>query len=121
MFFPKILVFNKIDQLDLLDQAVLRRSYPEAVFVSAARREVTELQEAIVNFFERRMETVQVLIDYQHSRSLAEIYEWSRVNKIDYREEGIFLELTSIPSNLKHLRHHLPAAHFEKIDQTLPN
>ena len=99
----------------------MKRSYPEAVFVSAARGKVTELQEAIVNFFERRMETVQVLIDYQHSRSLAAIYEWSRVNKIDYREEGIFLELTSIPSNLKHLRHHLPAAQFEKTDQTLPN
>ncbi len=118
---PKILVFNKTDQLELLEQAILRRSYPEAVFISAARGEVTELQEAIVNFFERRMETVQVLLDYQHSRRLAEIYEWSRVNKIDYREEGIFLELTSIPSNLKHLRHHLPEAQFEQIQLTLPN
>ena len=118
---PKILVFNKTDQLDLLEQAILRRSYPEAVFISAAKGEVTELQEAIVNFFEKRMETVQVLLNYQHSRRLAEIYEWSRVNKIDYREEGIFLELTSIPSNLKHLRHHLPEAQFEQIEMTLPN
>ena len=35
---PKILVFNKADQLDLLEQAILRRNYPEAVFVSAVKR-----------------------------------------------------------------------------------
>ncbi len=118
---PKILVFNKTDQLDLLEQAILRRNYPEAVFVSAVQGNVLELRQAIANFFERRMETVQVLLDYKHTRRLAEIYEWSRVNKIDYREEGIFLELTSIPSNLKHLRHHLPEASFEQIELTLPN
>ena len=118
---PKILVFNKTDQLDLLEQAILRRNYPEAVFISAVQGNVVELRQAIANFFERRMQTVQVLLDYKHTRRLAEIYEWSRVNKIDYREEGIFLELTSIPSNLKHLRHHLPEASFEQIELTLPN
>ena len=118
---PKILVFNKTDQLDLLEQAILRRNYPEAVFISAIQGNVVELRQEIANFFERRMQTVQVLLDYKHTRRLAEIYEWSRVNKIDYREEGIFLELTSIPSNLKHLRHHLPEASFEQIELTLPN
>jgi 50S ribosomal subunit-associated GTPase HflX len=104
-----------------LEQAILRRNYPEAVFVSAVHGNISELQDTIFNFFERRMETVQVLLDYQQTRCLAEIYEWSRVNKIDYREEGIFLELTSISSNLKHLRHHLPEVHFEKIELMLPN
>jgi GTP-binding protein HflX len=118
---PKILVFNKIDQLNPIEKAVLRRNYPEAVFVSAANGQVSDLQEAIIHFFERRMETVQVQLSYQHSRRLAKIYEWSRVNKIDYRDDGIFLELTAIPSNLQYLRHHLPEAQFEQVELTLPN
>ena len=53
---PKILVFNKTDQLDLLEQAILRRNYPEAVFISAVQGNVMELRQEIANFFERRMQ-----------------------------------------------------------------
>ena len=117
---PKLLVFNKADQLSPIEQVLLRRKYPEAVLVSALTGEVEELKEAIHQFFERRMQTVCVRIEYQNSSHLAEIYEWSRVNRIDYREEGIFLELTSIPGNLEHLRHHLPNARFQQVTVDSP-
>jgi GTP-binding protein HflX len=113
---PKLLVFNKIDLLSKMELMLLRKTYPDAVFVSAVNKDVEELRSAIHRFFERRMRTVIVQIDYQQSNQLGEIYEWSRVDTIDYREEGIFLQLTSIPGNIDHLKHHLPGAHFETCE-----
>ena len=58
-------------------------------------------------FFEERMKTVKIRLDYQHCQQLANIYEWSRVDNIDYQEHGIMMTLTAIPRNLERLRHHL--------------
>ena len=71
-----------------------------------------ELREGIVRFFEKKMETVEVFLDYQSSHNLAHIYEWSRVDAIDYKDDGIHLTLTSSSGNLDRLRHQLGPAYF---------
>jgi hypothetical protein len=53
------------------------------------------------------MKTVKIRLDYQHCQQLANIYQWSRVDEIDYQEQGIMMTLTAIPRNLDRLRHHL--------------
>ena len=96
---------------------MLKKLYPEAVFVSVRNNEknglksysnlVEKLRNKILEFFDERMKTVTIRLDYQHSRQLANIYEWSRVDKIDYQEEGILMTLTTIPGNLDRLRHQM--------------
>ena len=96
---------------------MLEKLYPEAIFVSAMiveknRQEkittfVEKLRKQILLFFDERMKTVTIRLDYQHSQQLANIYEWSRVDNIDYQDEGMFMTLTAIPGNLERLRHHL--------------
>jgi len=93
---------------------MLKRLYPEAVFVSALNGGVATLQERIQTFFKQRMKTVTIRLDYQHSQRLSDIYEWSRVDHIDYREEGILMTLTSLPGYLNRLRHHL-APNFTEL------
>ena len=111
---PVQLVFNKTDQADPMRLGMLKRLYPEAVFVSALNGGVATLQERIQTFFEQRMKTVTIRLDYQHSQRLSDIYEWSRVDHIDYREEGILMTLTSLPGYLNRLRHHL-APNFTEL------
>jgi hypothetical protein len=53
------------------------------------------------------METMTIRLDYQHSQNISDIYQYSRVDSIDYQEEGILMTLTSLPGNLSRLRHHL--------------
>ena len=50
---------------------------------------------------------MEIRLDYKYCRQLANIYEWSRVDKIEYHEKGIMMTLTAIPRNLERLRHHL--------------
>ena len=48
-----------------------------------------------------------IRLDYQQSQNISDIYQYSRVDSIDYQEEGILMTLTSLPGNLNRLRHHL--------------
>ena len=53
---PRLLVLNKIDQLDEARRAALAQAYPEAVLLSAkSAADVAALRERIVEFFERDM------------------------------------------------------------------
>ncbi|HIB94707.1 MAG TPA: GTPase HflX [Candidatus Lambdaproteobacteria bacterium] len=114
---PVLKVFNKIDRISPTRLLMLKKLYPEAVFVSVRNNEknglksysnlVEKLRNKILEFFDERMKTVTIRLDYQHSRQLANIYEWSRVDNIDYQEEGILMTLTTIPGNLDRLRHQM--------------
>jgi 50S ribosomal subunit-associated GTPase HflX len=102
---------------------MLEKMYPEAVFVTVINTAenahdnsstlVDKIRKRILLFFDERMKTVTIRLNYQHSQHLANIYEWSRVDNIDYQEEGIMMTLTTIPGNLERLRHHLGSGFTE--------
>ena len=114
---PVIKIFNKIDKITKTKMLLLEKQYPEAIFVSAVEEKlkknentmdfVKKIRKKILVFFEERMKTVKIRLDYQHCQKLANIYEWSRVDNIDYQDNGIMMTLTAIPRNLERLRHHL--------------
>jgi GTP-binding protein HflX len=120
---PIIKVFNKIDRISPTRLLMLEKMYPEAVFVTVINTAenahdnsstlVDKIRKRILLFFDERMKTVTIRLDYLHSQHLANIYEWSRVDNIDYQEEGIMMTLTTIPGNLERLRHHLGSGFTE--------
>ena len=120
---PIIKVFNKIDRISPTRLLMLEKMYPEAVFVTVINTAenahdnsstlVDKIRKRILLFFDERMKTVTIRLNYQHSQHLANIYEWSRVDNIDYQEEGIMMTLTTIPGNLERLRHHLGSGFTE--------
>ncbi|MAD84515.1 MAG: GTPase HflX [Deltaproteobacteria bacterium] len=120
---PIIKVFNKIDRISPTRLLMLEKMYPEAVFVSVKNSTenghdnssslVDIIRKKILHFFDERMKTVTIRLDYLHSQQLANIYEWSRVDNIDYQEGGIMMTLTTIPGNLERLRHHLGSGFTE--------
>ena len=120
---PIIKVFNKIDRISPTRLLMLEKMYPEAVFVAVINSAenghdnssslVDIIRQKILHFFDERMKTVTIRLDYLHSQKLANIYEWSRVDNIDYQEEGIMMTLTTIPGNLERLRHHLGSGFTE--------
>ncbi len=112
---PQLLLFNKIDRVESPTRLpILKKKYPEALFVSAFNGSMPGLREEIVRFFEKKMDTVEVLLDYQNSHNLAHIYELSRVDSIEYKNDGIHLTLTSSTGNLDRLRHHIGPAYFQE-------
>ena len=114
---PVLKVFNKIDIISNERLLLLEKLYPEAVFFSAIQNEiirknkkselVENLRKKILIFFDDRMQTLRIRLDYENSQKLARIYEWSKVDKIEFQEEGILMTLTTIPGNFDRLRHDL--------------
>ena len=112
---PVLKVFNKIDTISNERLLLLEKLYPGSIFVSAKNSPcskninnlIGKLKRRIQMFFEERMQTLRIRLDYQNSKKLASIYQLSKVDKIEFEEEGILMTLKTIPGNFERLRHDL--------------
>lgn len=91
---PMMTVFNKIDIL--ADRTLPRRlvaEWPNSVAISAASGAgIDELLRAIIRQVQNLLGYVRVLVPYSHSSLVQDCYDYGRVKKVEYREDGIFLE-----------------------------
>jgi len=91
---PTITVFNKIDVIT--DPAIRRElvaEFPNSVAISATTGEgMGDLMNAIKRQVEEVLGAVKALIPYSESALLQECYNFGRVLKTDYREDGIYVE-----------------------------
>jgi GTPase len=90
------LIFNKIDLVEKrTDFSSLKREYPEALFVSAIKKEgFKELNERISYFMSRQKPLIKLALPYSEGKLLAEIKEQGEINAIQYTEEVILIEAT---------------------------
>jgi len=91
---PMLTLFNKIDLV--ADKIELRRlvaEWPNSVAISAETGEgMNDLQTAIKRMVQELLGTVIVLIPYERQSMLQECYDFGRVLKQEYREDGIYVE-----------------------------
>jgi GTP-binding protein HflX len=73
---PRLLVLNKIDQLDAQQRQELRHRHPDAVMVSAMTQEgFDDLREAIEQAFARTLQSVELMLPYSEGGRLAELHD----------------------------------------------
>jgi GTP-binding protein HflX len=73
---PRLLVLNKIDQLDAEQRRGLRHRHPDAVMVSAMTQEgFDDLRVAIEQAFARTLQSVELLVPYSEGGRLAELHD----------------------------------------------
>lgn len=91
---PTVTVFNKSDLIK--DQSVLRELVAEtenSVYISAQNRDgMPQLIDAIVGTLDQLLVFVHLRIPYDRSDLVAQCYEYGRVIKADYKEDGIHVE-----------------------------
>jgi GTP-binding protein HflX len=91
---PTITVFNKIDAID---DPTLRRDliaeFPNSVAISATTGEgMNDLLNAIKREVEDLLGAIKALVPYSESGLIQECYNFGRVLKEEYREDGIYVE-----------------------------
>jgi GTP-binding protein HflX len=93
---PTILAFNKVDLLDEAGRAELERSmelWPNSVAISAVTGAgMDDLQREILLQVQSLLGRLEALVPYSESQLIQECYDFGRVLKVDYREDGIFVE-----------------------------
>ncbi|RYG48397.1 GTPase HflX [bacterium] len=91
---PVINVFNKVDRLE--DRDFVNRivaEWPNAVAISAMTGEgMDDLMRLMVKQVRELLGAVKVLLPYSHQDWLQECYDFGRVLKVEYREDGIYVE-----------------------------
>ena len=103
---PRIDVFNKIDLVT--DPFVRRRlleEFPDAVAVSAKTgRGMDDLQAAIVRQVKDLLGAVKALIPYDEPSVLQDCYDYGKVRKLEYREDGVYIEAELVVEMRERLR-----------------
>ena len=91
---PIVTVFNKADLIK--DQYVLREliaNTPNSAYISARTAEgMSHLMDRIVQTLVGLLVDVQLVVPYDRSDLVAQCYEYGRVNRADYREDGIHVD-----------------------------
>lgn len=93
---PTILAFNKVDLLDEEARAELIKMmelWPNSVAISAVTGAgMGDLQRAILAQVQSLLGRLEALVPYSESQLIQECYDFGRVLKVDYREDGIYVE-----------------------------
>lgn len=91
---PMITVFNKADRIE--DRSILTKlvaEWPTSVAISAQTGYgMDELMRLMVAQVQELLGAVRVLIPYDHQDWVQECYDFGRVHKVEYLEEGILVE-----------------------------
>ena len=91
---PMLTVFNKADLVE--DQYSLRElvaNTPNSVYISAKTAEgMPQLMDKVVETLESLLVPVTLRVPYDRSDVVAQCYEYGRVLKADYRDDGIHID-----------------------------
>jgi GTP-binding protein HflX len=86
---PSLLILNKVDCLDASTIAALKIEFPDAVMLSAKRKDdVKWLRERIIEHFEKDMKEEKLLVPYEKSAILGELRQALRVLSESHDEIG---------------------------------
>lgn len=103
---PMITVFNKIDAVE--DKQLKTRlvaEFPNSVAMSALTGEGFEdLNRLMVKQVQELLGAVKILIPYDRQILLQDCYDFGRVLKVEYREDGIFVEAEVVKEMREKLR-----------------
>lgn len=107
---PAILVFNKVDRLDMVGKAKLEEAmqlWPNSVAISATTGQgIDNMQEAIVRQVKELLGFVRALLPYSESGLVQTCYDYGRVLKVEYGEDGILIEAELVEEMRRKLDHY---------------
>lgn len=91
---PTLTIFNKIDAMATPEEARrLVAEWDPAVAISATKGTgIDDLMQALVRQVKSMLGLVKALVPYSDSNLVQDCYDFGRVLKLDYRDEGIYLE-----------------------------
>lgn len=93
---PTILVFNKIDLLSPQERIQLDEAmalWPNSVAISAYTGQgIDEMLAAVLQQVQSLLSPIRALVPYSDSQAIQECYDFGRVHKLEYREDGIYVE-----------------------------
>ena len=90
---PRILVFNKADQIDDAKRERLAALQPDAFIVSAySGKGLDALRDAVEELLPVPHVHINALLPYTAGSLLSRVREYGKVDSVEYRDDGVALE-----------------------------
>ncbi|MEY4630214.1 MAG: hypothetical protein RIQ81_334 [Pseudomonadota bacterium] len=100
-----LLVLNKVDKLQPVEIAALKREFKDPVFLSTRdKSSVAALHATIQAWFERGMVESEIFVPYSKSAAAAEVHATMRVLTESHEDEGTRFQVRSFPQDVERLR-----------------
>lgn len=105
---PWLLVLNKIDQLSIENQELLRQEFPESIQISTRSSEdLQRLREKILSYFEVDMIEAELFIPYHTKKIIGEVRSQMRVLSESYDEKGLTLKVRGFEEKIEKFKKEL--------------
>ena len=102
---PRIIVFNKIDNLAGKMSSIVTSVYKNSVAVSARSGEgLDDLKDAILTFFDERLQDKTIELEYGDGNLLSRLYETSRVHNVEYLDGRVRVNVRATRAELARLK-----------------
>lgn len=117
---PTVLVFNKIDGLPKLELKSLQRAHPDALFISAIKREgLDDLRDYVVRRFSSRLRVCQLYIDSKDLDVFHHLAEFGQVVHSRHSDTGLYITFRGFKERLEALlRDHKQIVEVEDSGET---
>jgi GTP-binding protein HflX len=105
---PSLLILNKIDAVDISQQALLAQEFSEALAMSALNpKDIEALHARLVSFFLDNLTQVELVVPYGKEGVLADIRKNIHVLSESYEETGLRLTIQADPGTVTALKRRL--------------
>lgn len=102
---PSLLVLNKRDRLSPMQVELLKKEYPEAVFLSTRdKKEIENFRERLIQFFEKDMDEEDLFVAYTAKGIIGNIRSKVKVVSESYDENGVKLRVRGYREDINRLK-----------------
>lgn len=105
---PILLLFNKTDQLDPINRTIIAKQFPEALFISAVKKQgLDELEGQVTELMESSYEELWLNVPAGRGKLLAYINDRGRILEKTYRDTTVRLKVRLGPRDAAYVRNQL--------------
>ena len=113
---PSLIIFNKIDQInnnDFLLSKILRKKYPESLFVSSfSKADMKSLRERVLSYFKDQFVKETIYVPQQDEKVLAYVHSNCLITSSDYSSiDKVKLEIQASKQVLNRLKPFIVKGH----------
>ncbi|MCB0416117.1 MAG: GTPase HflX [Bdellovibrionales bacterium] len=103
---PRMLVFNKVDQVKdfLLPKLLARRHGAKQVISALNPEDAKRLREAIYEFFEKDMVEMTVILPYSNTYLQSQVHQYSKVLETRYVDDGVWIKTRIMRADANRLK-----------------
>ncbi len=106
---PTVLVFNKIDALSTLERKILRKSYPDSLFISARDKiGLDEIRQYVISRFSDRLEVRNLLLPNEVASQFYRLAQFGQILGSVHDELGVHVRIRAFKERLKALLGEMP-------------